>query len=224
MKYVFGLIIFSVLMSSCTDQEEVILDNDQNADVEVTDKKLQVGDITHFETLFDEVEFASPLEFKLLKELQVCDSVEIEGSNCATCTPKYFKIHPFNNNAELSDAFMLQVKALTVMKGQEVPLPMRHLIVFERENGSLVKVNGFRGNLIATRESESGVKDLIIRFYIPDEGAFMNCLFLWKDGQYKFESVEAIDGAGGHGSVKASVKKEVSKEVYQTLMSNAMLF
>ena len=224
MKYFFGLIILSLLMVSCGDPEEVV-DIDSDLVVDTTGvKALQVGDITHIETLYDELDFASPLEYKLLKELQVCDSVEIEDSKCATCTPKYFKIHAFNNNSELSDAFMLQVKALTVMKGQEVPLPMRHLIVFEREKGSLVKVNGFRGNLIATRESESGIKDLIIRFYIPDEGAFMNCLFLWKEGQYKFESVEAIDGAGGHGSVKASMKAEISKDVYQTLMSNAMLF
>ncbi|MGB0915490.1 MAG: hypothetical protein ACPGVI_05420 [Crocinitomicaceae bacterium] len=229
MRRFFTILIAFFVLTSCEDTVEqsggskhrdVVVDGN---DV-VEDVKLEVGHISHIETLFDQTEFENGLEYDLLNELQVCDSVEIEDSKCATCTPKYFKLHEYNNNKELNDAFMLQVKALTVMKGQEVPLPMRHLIVFERENGSLTKVNGFRGNLIATRESESGVKDLIIRFYIPDEGAFMNCLFLWKEGQYKFQSVEAIDGAGGHGSVKESMKEEVSKDVYQTLMANAMLF
>jgi len=209
------------LMTACTDTEGSISGTEkeyQNLNAE------KVGEITHIETLFDDSNFNSSVEYGLLKELEVCDTVNVEGSKCALCTPKYFKLHPFNEHKALSNAFMLQVKALTVMKGQEAPLPMRHLIVFERENGSLVKVNGFRGNLIATRVSESGIKDLIIRFYIPNEGAFMNCLFVWDSGKYTFKSVESIDGAGGHGSVKASVKTAVSKEVYQTLMSNAMLF
>lgn len=229
MKRIVGLLGVVLLLVSCDDTPEGDVTNPVN-DIQVdvngdpVESKLEVGHISHIETLFDQVDFDNKVEYDLLKELEVCDSVEIEDSKCATCTPKYFKLHEYNNNKELEDAFMLQVKALTVMKGQEVPLPMRHLIIFEREKGSLIKVNGFRGNLIATRESDSGVKDLIVRFYIPDEGAFMNCLFLWNDGKYKFESVEAIDGAGGHGSVKESMKAEVSKEVYQTLMANAMLF
>lgn len=212
MKYFFSLIIISFLVVSCEESEEPKI------------KSIQVGEITHIETLFDELKFNSTLEYDLLKEIQACDSIRLKDSKCATCTPQYFKFYPFNNKKGLEDAFMLQVKALTVMKGKKVPLPMRHLIIFEREKGSLVKVNGFRGNLIATRESNSGIKDLVVRFYIPDEGAFMNCLFLWKQGQYQFKSVESIDGAGGNGSVKNSVKSEISKEVYKTLMSKAMLF
>jgi len=222
MKYFFCLLILTVALTSCTETEKY--NSDIGIDTSLKLDKLQVGEITHIETFFNGDEFNSVTEFELLKELNICDTNELEGSPCASCTPEHFKIFPFNKRKTLSDAFILQVKALTIMKGQEVPLPMRHLIVFEREKGALVKVNGFRGNLIATRESESGIKDLVIRFYIPNEGAFMNCLFIWNNGKYKFESVEAIDGAGGHGSVKSSAKAAVSKEVYQTLMSNAILF
>ncbi|MCH2230378.1 MAG: hypothetical protein MK105_08535 [Crocinitomicaceae bacterium] len=229
MKRIIGILTAVLMFASCEDLPEGdVANNASDIEVDLNGEpladKIEVGSISHIETLFDQVDFENALDYDLLKELDVCDTVELEASKCATCSPKYYKLHEYNNKKQRGDAFMLQIKALTVMKGQEVPLPMRHLIVFERENGSLVKVNGFRGNLIATRESESGVKDLIVRFYIPDEGAFMNCLFLWKDGRYKFESVEAIDGAGGKGSVKESVKAEISKEVYQTLMANAMLF
>ena len=218
MKNVLLLFLAIIILSSC--KSDPVEEPENNGVVSIEN----VGEIAHVETLFDQSEFSSEMHFQLLKELNVCDTIEVVESTCATCTPDNFKIISFRNDKAEKDAFLLQVKALTVMKGQDTPLPMRHLIVFEREEGKLVKVNGFRGNLIATRESESGVKDLVVRFYIPDEGAFLNCLFVWTDSKYRFESVEAIHGAGGNGSVKESVKEEISKEVYQTLMSNAMLF
>lgn len=183
-----------------------------------------VGEITHIETLFDETEFPSSSHEKLLLELDICDTVPPQESGCSTCTPRYFKLHEFKKGVSIEDAFLLQIRALSVLKGQGVQLPVRHLIAFERENGALVKVNGFRGNLIATRESKSGVKDIIVRFYIAEDDAFINCLFEWKDGQYKFVSAEAIDGAGGNGAVKAEIKDSISTIVYQSLMENAMLF
>ena len=211
----FGFLLVTALLS-CKDGGEESPDT--------PDDGLKVGEIEHIENLFDGAETQSSLEFGLLKELDICDTVEIEGSPFALCSSKNFKLMPFRNDIELKDAFMLQIKALTVIKGQAEPLPMRHLIVFERENDKLVKVNGFRGNLIATRESASGVKDLVVRFYIPEDEAFLNCLFEWEDKRYRFKSVEAIDGGGGHGSVKAAVKDSISDIVYQSLMSNAMLF
>ena len=216
MKKGIKIIFICLLMVSCKGNEEAI-------DPEI-DAGLKVGDITYIETLFDETSLGSEMEYNLLKELDVCDTVKVEGSDCAQCTSKYFKFLKFNNNVDLNDAFLLQIKALTILKNQDSKLPMRHLIVFEREKGELVKVNGFRGNLIATRESKSGIKDLIIRFYVPEDEAFLNCLFEWDDKRYHFKSVEAIDGGGGNGRVKEAVKDSVSKIVYQSLMENSMLF
>ena len=211
-----------LVFASCKSETPV----DKKVSVE-DESKRNIGEIIHIQTLFDDAEFESPIHFELLKELGVCDTLQVESGEipkCAACSPSNFKLHEYLYNSSIEDAFMLQVKALTVLKGQEVPLPMRHLIVFARENGELVKVNGFRGNLIAKRVSEDGADDLIIRFYVPEDGAFLNCLFIWDGARYKFKSVEAIDGAGGHGSVKASLKDSISNEVYQTLMQNAMLF
>lgn len=209
------LLILVLIIFSCQNEEK----NDKP-----NENKIEVGEINHVETLFDEIAFEDSGDMDLLRELQICDTIQSDTSNCVVCSSRNFRILPFHNSLSKNDAFMLQIKALTVLKGQNVKLPVRHLILFERENGHLVKVNGFRGNLIATRESDSGAKDLIIRFYIAEEEAFLNCLFTWNGQKYRFISVEAIDGAGGHGSVKESVKKEVSKEVYQTLVDHSMLF
>lgn len=215
MRNTVQILFMLLVLTSCKDNEEV---NDK-----VEDNSPKVGDVMHVETLFDETSLTD-IEYKLLKELDICDTLEVEGSDVAPCSAEKFKFIKFNDNAKLEDAFLLQIKALTVLKNQEAKLPMRHLIVFEREKGALVKVNGFRGNLIATRESSSGVKDLIVRFYIPEDAAFLNCLFEWSDKRYHFKSVEAIDGGGGNGRVKEEFKDSISKIVYQSLMDNTMLF
>jgi len=213
-----SLYLLTLLLIFASCKEELVSEKEPESN------ELKVGDITNIETLFDKTYFDTELEYSLLKELDICDTTKVEGSICAPCSAEHFKLTKYNNNKGLNDAFLLQVKALTVLKNQDAKLPMRHLIVFEREKEELVKVNGFRGNLIATRESKSGIKDLIIRFYIPEDEAFLNCLFVWEDQKYHFKTVEAIDGGGGFGRVKEAVKDSVSKIVYQSLMDNAMLF
>ena len=213
-----NLILFLLLILVACNNSDTTKDTEKSSDIP------ELGEIEHIETLFDQVEFSSNIHRALLIELEICDTIYSEIAPCATCTPDYFKISDYKEGTKTQDAFLLQIKALTVLKGQNKPLPMRHLIVFERVNGSLVKVNGFRGNLIATRENGLGAKDLIVRFYIPEDEAFLNCLFEWNGEQYKFESVEAIHGAGGRGPVKEALKDSISKEVYSSLMSNSMLF
>ena len=215
MKCPFLTFLLLVLISSC--DEDIA-----NQSLEVAPDN--VGEITHYQILFDEDSFPSEDYLAILKELNICDTIDIEDSSCSLCSPTHFKILPLRKDKDLKDAFLLQIKALTVLKGQDAQLPVRHLIVFEREKRGLVKVNGFRGKLIASRISAKGVDDLIVRFYIPEEEAFFNCLFEWNGAKYRFISVEAIDGNGGQGSVKESLKVKLSKDVYQLLINNNMLF
>lgn len=205
------LLIYLLVLFSCTEEIKEIPEN-------------SVGEITPIETLFDKDELFSGADSVLINELNVCEFFPKEKSVVSPCSEAFYKLIDFNKDKAKSDAFLLQVKSLTVMKGQDVSLPMRHLIAFERENGNLIKVNGFRGNLIGTRSTKGPVDDLIIRFFIPDEEAHFNCLFVWRDKRFRFESVEAIYGGGGNGPVKASAKESISKDVYQVLMSTGMLF
>ena len=208
----FFVIGLSIVLLSCDDE-------DNKKPIEST-----IGEVTVIETMFTGKEVISSVDSVLLRELNVCDFIASDTSIASPCSSAFYKILKSSKDKVISDAFLLQVKSLTIMKGQEVALPMRHLIAFERENGRLVKVNGFRGNLIGTRESAGNVDDLIVRFFIPDEEAHFNCLFLWKDRRYRFESVEAIYGGGGNGPVKESAKEAISKDVFQVLVSNGMLF
>jgi hypothetical protein len=211
MKKIAYLIGLSIVLTACGEDEEVL-------------PLPKVGEVTEFVTMFEDTEFSDPTHLKLLKELDICKWEASDTSSCATCTPENFKFFPIKEGAKIEDAFMVLVKATTVLKGSDIELPVRHLLVLERENGKLVNVNGFRGNLYATRVSATGRKDLIVRFYIPSESAYFNCLFVWGDKKYKFESVEAIHGGGGTGNVKAEHKEEISKDIYQLLMQNGMLF
>ena len=218
MKYYLGIIAI-LLITSCQDEQEV-----NGIDKNDTANNVTIGEIKHYEILFDETEFPDDSHQTLLNELNICDSIGATPTGCSPCIAENFKLLMYKNDKTINDAFLLQVKALTILKGQKRQLPMRHLIIFERENGVLVKVNGFRGKLIATRESVTEAKDLIVRFYVPEDKAFLICLFVWTGAKYRFQSVEAIDGAGGQGAVKAEVKEEVSKEVYQSLIKNSLLF
>lgn len=211
------------ILFSCTDQE----------DGTVVDPIVeQPGKSTDIETLFSETEFKDPVHGKLLKELKICVQEEDpECPRCAVCSPKFFKIHELKKAGSAKDFFGLQIKALTILKGQEFALPVRHLIIFEREAGQLVKVNGYRGNLIETIASDSGVDDIIVRFLMKQEDeetkevedVFFNCLFKWNGKRYNYESVEVIEGRNWGGAVMPEYKAETSQEVYDDLITGELI-
>ena len=214
MKNPYRIAFLSILLLACN------ADPEQEVEVIPEEK----SDIIAIETLFDEQAFSDKAHRDLLLELNICDTIPMENSGCVECGPSNFKFFQHKPGIAVKDAFMLQIKAESILKGQSFPLPERHLLIFERENGALVKVNGFRGNLIAMRESVSGARDLVVRFWVAEDEAFLNCLFQWKDGKYQFVSVEAIHGGGGNGSVKAEFKDSISKIVYESLTTNGLLF
>lgn len=215
MKFTLRIVFLGLLLAAC---------NADPAEEDIVDTPDAPSNIIAIETLFDEVSFPDKNHRELLLELGICDTVPMQISGCAECGPGNFKFFQHKPNIPIQDAFMLQVKAETILKGQSFPLPERHLLIFERENGSLVKVNGFRGNLIEMHESPSGARDLIVRFWVAEDEAFLNCLFQWKDGKYQFTSVEEIHGGGGNGAVKAEFKDSISKIVYESLTANGLLF
>lgn len=214
MKFSFRIAFVAILLSACS--ADPVEDNPVVED--------EPSDIIAIETLFDESSFPDRMHRSLLIELGICDTVPMEVSGCVECGPGNFKFFQHKPASSINDAFMLQIKAESILKGQAVPLPERHLLIFERENGALVKVNGFRGNLIAMRENPSGARDLVVRFWVAEDEAFLNCLFQWKDGKYQFVSVEAIHGGGGNGAVKEEFKDSISKMVYESLTANGLLF
>ncbi len=190
------------------------------------------GVATEFETLFSDTAFTNIKHSQLLKELRVCmQKADPECPRCAVCSPNFFRIFELDKEKDVKDFFGLQIKSLTILKGQEFALPVRHLIIFEREKGELIKVNGYRGNLIETISSKSGVDDLMIRFLMKQEdevseaieNVHFNCLFKWDGKRYNFESVERIEGQNWGGVIKPEHKKETSAEVYRDLIAGELI-
>ena len=214
MKY---LLIFPLIFSvfACSIDDDVKLPNSN------THKNDPLA-MKNIETLFDKDQFDDPKVVGLLEELHVCstkNSVTGDYMN-PDCSPSFFHVLPFIENVSLEDAFLIQVKAKT--NG----FPLRRLLIFVRERGELVKVNGFVANLIGTKKSKTKHDDLLLRFNDKDQGqdVFYNCLFTWNGNCYKYKSVEVIEGPGWGGAVKAELKDSISIEVEKDITKNKMIF
>ncbi len=215
------LFFVSLLVVSCKSDKE----DDKEADgKKSTVKKVEnEKGFQDIEILFNDKKFSSEEELTLLQEIRICstDPALTTNSEIPQCLPDNFKLLKLHNNITLKNGFILLIKAETG------GFPLRRTLVFQRERGELVKANGFVGNLIGRVPSKSGYDDLLMRFRDKDEAGFpmfYNCLFTWKDGKYEYKQVEAIEGPNWGGPVKEEFKKETSKEVYQSIINNNMLF
>ena len=213
-KIIVGLgvcLTFSIVGCSSDDVEEEVLENET----------------VEFETvsvLFKEKEFSDTTSYRLLKELNICSDIAVDetGELIAPCAASHFTFLPFSKGKEIKNGFILVVRADTG------GFPLRRVLIFERENGLLVKVNGFIGNVIGTKPSTTGYDDLLMRFMEKIDGSnvFYNCIMKWEEGKYQFKSVEYIEEPAGNfkGRVLDKVKDSVSNEIYQSLIQNQMIF
>lgn len=215
MKYFLSLVLVLSLVS-CSSDDPKSQDPVQN------NPKQEVGEVTNIETLFDKDVFDDPKKEMLLKELKICSDKNKgpEDYMNPACSPRFFELLPIATTIPLENGFILQVKSK--VNG----FPLRRILIFVRERDQLVKVNGFVGNIIGTKKSPSGYNDLILRFNDKDQGqdVFYNCLFSWDGTAYKYKTAEQIYGPGWGGNVKAELKDSISKEVYNDIMENKMIF
>ncbi|MFT5779675.1 MAG: hypothetical protein ACI837_002634 [Crocinitomicaceae bacterium] len=212
--YLFAI----VLVSSCASDPEDVIDPDADPNSETLDGFVDVT------TDFSETRFVDPLHLTLLKELDIGVMTDQDSTVFASYSPENFRILPFKDGAKLKNAFILQMKAGIVLKGQSLPLKERNIVVFEREAGKLVKVNGYRGDMTALRPGKNGAKDLIITFYSDLDETFFDCVFNWNGKSYDFIAVEAINWGEGFQPVKVSLKDSISKDVYTQLMQTSLIF
>lgn len=174
---------------------------------------------TNIETLFDQTSFTSEVEPKLLKELEICNlsQRDLENHYDPACNAKFFRFFQFIENKSLEDAFLLQIKA------RVNDFPLRRLLVFERDKGVLVKVNGFVANLIGTRVSKTKHHDLILRFndnVSPGDIIFYNCLYQWEDKHYVFKKIEQINDA----NIKPEFQDSMNTVISNIIKNNRMEF
>ena len=217
MNKIIGLLSLTILFS-CSSEETKTTENK-----EVKSEKIKSeNSIQNIETLFDKDQFDDPKKTELLKELKICSDKNSgpEDYMHPSCTPRFFNLMPFAENVSIENAFILQVKSK--VNG----FPLRRLLIFVREKGQLVKINGFVANLIGRKKSITKHDDLLLRFNNKDQGqdVFFNCLFKWNGTTYKYHSVEAIEGVNWGGPVKAELKDSISIEVEKDILANKMIF
>ena len=215
MKYVLPLLMLFGILSACSEEVE------DKPETGATDEYFE-GVVTAFEG----EKFKSTVKEDLLKELGVCEFETSDSSFYAACTPENFEISAFKNEGDLKDAFILEMKAGIFPKNAEAPLPpVRHVIVFEREGGKLVRVGGFRGNLIGKKaNAKTGAKDLLLGLYNTDDGILFHCVFKWNGGKYEFHSVERMDDGEGFRTIKAEHKLETTQQIFQELRDKSLIF
>lgn len=215
-KLIVFFFLFSFIFVSCNNEtEDDALQNKSQATTE---------EFEAIEILFDDTKFDDPKAVELLKEIHICSDTQLDadGNVLTPCTPDNFKFFPLKEGASLDDGFVLLIKATTG------GVAVRRVLVFERENGVLVKTNGFIANLIGAKKNKGGNDDLLLRFIDKIEGSdyYYNCIFSWENGKYAFKTVEVISqpSANFNRRVKADVKDSVSKEINQILIDNQMIF
>jgi hypothetical protein len=183
------------------------------------DKPKEKTEIQLIETDFNANTFSGTTEIELLKELGVCDSTAPNDNNLdrPSCSPRFFRFFNYKKNAELRNNFILLVRS--GVNG----FPARRLLIFVRENGELVKTNGFIGYIIEKRRIKNKLHDdIVIRFYEKyyEQKYFYNCLFSWKNQRYEFVKCEAINDI----AIKPEVVDSVSIEINKTLIEKQLVF
>lgn len=211
MKNTFLLFVLFLIFVSC------------QSDKKTKEKSIEPKKETQFdkeiEIIFQDQSNFKNEELELLKELKICNPTEKDLKNHfnPACHSSFFKFFKFNDKKALKNSFLLLIKA------RVHDFPLRRILIFEREHGELVKVNGFVANLIGMDKSTTQHNDLILRFNEDlggGEVAFFNCRFVWRNNHYEFDEALQINDS----NIKAEFKDSMSREIENTITRNKMIF
>jgi len=211
MKFILPLFLSFMVLLSCG--EDVTDDTPEKKSKTVTDH------VTNFSgNSFEDVS-----DVDLLQELDICVLKDSLGGT-AECSPENFEILPFKNDTPTKDAFIVEIKAGIRLKNEVKPLPpVRHIAVYERINGTLARVNGFRGNFVGFQDGEEA-KDIIVAHYLVEEETLFLCLYEWNGTRFMFKSIEGLDYGDGVMTLNASSREAVTEEVYSNLIKSNLIF
>ena len=133
MKAIIFIFSAILLLLSCNSDEEI-----------VKKKELPKDDLEIISSDFEGTEFKDPIHLELLKELDICDTMEVEGSNVAPCSAENFKFMKFNDNAKLEDAFLLPawLESGWVIKNRDDKGESRYDFQFVDKQGYKVTLEG----------------------------------------------------------------------------------
>lgn len=192
-----------------------------NPETETEEKKPPfISETTSVSTLFDKDSFEDSKYVDLLAELRICNPNTQDSiiNGVYPCSPRFFAFYSFNHNRKTEDAFMLQVR-----KGVN-NYPYRRLLIFTREKGILVKMNGANGYLVEKRSQPNGIDDLVVAIVDNIGGHYerYDVLLKYKEGKYHY--VEALGDLHGVFEEGSELKAEATKQIGERIKQKQLLF
>ena len=205
-KNSFIIIISLLVLFSCTEGKK-------------QETELFKPEITKITTLFDEESFPDEQHEQLLNEINICHSLGNDSiiNGVFPCSPKFFKFYTFNHKRDLENAFLLQVR-----KGVS-NYPYRRLLIFTRENGELVLMNGIRGYLVEKRSTANEIDDLVVALVDNIGGHFERYDVLIRYNEGKYHYVEALGDLQG-AFEDENLKKEATKQIGERIKEKELIF
>lgn len=169
---------------------------------------------------FTDKGFDQAIKYELLLETHICNPnyTDTVSDNSVPCSAKFFRFFEYNHKRSLEDAFMLQVKA--GVNGY----PYRRLLIFTRERGKLVLVNGITGYLVSNIKRPNEIDDLVVGV-IDDLGNSnfdrYDVLLRYKDGKYHV--IEAVGDLQGEFTDE-KLKEKATKMIKQRIEEKDLIF
>lgn len=178
------------------------------------------SDTSIVEMVFSPDGFDDKKYYELLIETHLCDpSYDKKNPEGKTpCSSRLFKFYPYNHKRNIKDAFILQVKAGVNN------YPYRRLLIFVRENGKLILMNGIVGYLVKRIAQPNKIDDLIVGI-VDDLGnnnfSRYDVLLRYKDGKYRF--IEALGDLHGDFDTP-KLKKEATEAIKKRIIDKDLIF
>ena len=177
-------------------------------------------DTTTINDMFSAQGFNKKIYYELLIETHICNPQysDTTSDGSTPCSARYFDFFPYNHNREINDAFMLQVKAGVNN------YPYRRILIFVREKGELVLMNGIIGYLVKRVKRPNKIDDLIVGIVDDlgnDKFDRYDVLLHYNDGKYHFK--EAIGDLKGKFETK-ELKEKASQMIKERMEKKKLLF
>src|SRR5690554_7819940 len=170
--------------------------------------------------VFSQMGFDDKVYYELLIETRICDPAfdAVTNNQTTPCSSKLFNFFPYNHKRKIQDAFLLQVKAGVNN------YPYRRLLIFVREKGNLVLMNGIVGYLVERISRPNEIDDLIVAVFDDlgnDKFDRYDVLIRYNEGKYHF--VEAVGDLQGTFNTP-ELKERASKAILERINEKELIF
>ncbi len=211
MRYALIMLFSIILFCSCESES-----NNENGQ----DEDQFISDTLEAPAEFSNTGFDDKLKYELLIETHICNPnySDTTSDNTVPCSSRFFRFFEWNRKRNLDNAFMLQVHA-----GVN-DYPYRRLLIFTREKGELILVNGINGYLIEQHTRPNNIDDLVVGI-IDDLGNNnfdrYDVILRYEDGKYQFK--EAIGDLRGPFQ-SDTLKKAASRAIKRRIKEKELIF